>query len=88
MRKGHTFPLRFQNGGLLLEEESVDEVEDVEDLREEMRGDSEARVERRAKAWVTGVKALWSCPPMVVGEEADLALLELDNRNKVSAHVI
>ena len=51
-----TFPLRFQNGGLLLE--SVDEVEEEEDLREMMRGDSEARVESRAKAWVTGLKAL------------------------------
>jgi hypothetical protein len=56
-----TFPLRFQNGGLLVSAEVVEEeeAEEEEDLRELMRGDSEASVERRAKACVTGVKALW-----------------------------
>jgi hypothetical protein len=54
---------------------SVEEEEEEEDdFRELIMLDSEARVERRAKAWVTGVNALWSCPPIVVGEETDLVL--------------
>lgn len=73
-----TFPLRFQNEGPPLE--SVEFVEEVEgeDLRELIRGDSEASVERRAKAWVTGVKALESCSPMVAGDEVARALVSSD----------
>lgn len=73
----HTFPFRFQNGLLLAS------VEFLRELEEATGGGSE--VSSRAKARVTGVKALCICSPRLEGGGVEVERVRTGLRHRIKS---